>query len=305
MRFWIRVNARLADDPEVIAFAVAILPKLPVWVSVRTACGLLVTLWGHVVDEQEDGDLSGRDDVIVEAWAGWGGKRNLFAREFRQRFTENGQIRQWEEYQGKLIERRERDRTRKRGGKSAGIPQETPDASAGVPPEVARPPVGHVHGHEHGQALVSAPYSAERQEPTPGSSPAPEGAAPAVVRTGNYLTAPGAVEALLRRGVRIEQIDRTPHGTLAELTDQQEFTRIEYEAEMARSVAGWIAMNPDATAELEQEARASLGLRPGDLSQLKRDALRASMAELIRQREKWPTLDTWDRCEFGLVASHA
>lgn len=304
MRFWIRVNARLVDDAEVQAFAAAILAKQPLWLAVRATCGLLVALWGRVVDEQEDGNLTGRQDGILEEWAGWRGKAGLFAREFRARFVVDGHIREWTDYQGKLIERREKDRRRKRGGDSAGLPQETPQEtpqdvggnSAGIP----RP-----HVNEHGQALVSAPYGAERQEPMPEPSPAPEGAAPSGTTSGNYQDSPSVRDALLKRGVRLEQIDNAPSGTLAELNAQQEWRRIEYDGELARSVAGWMAVNPDATEAIEADAWQSLGLRAGELSPLMQESLRGAVVEAIRQRADWPTLDTWDGCDFGTIAVHA
>lgn len=147
-RFWIRVNARLADDAEVRAFAFVLFQKAPAWLAVRTTCGLLVSLWGRVIDEQEDGDVSGRDDHALEEWAGWGGKRGLFAKEFRARFTTDGMISQWDDYQGTLISRRERDRNRKRGGK----PTEGAPNSSGIPAEVRTHSSGNGNGNENNTA---------------------------------------------------------------------------------------------------------------------------------------------------------
>lgn len=145
MKFWIRVNARLADDADVRAFAFVLFPKAPAWLAVRTTCGLLVSLWGRVIDEQEDGDVSGRDDHALEEWAGWGGKRGHFAREFRARFTTDGHIREWDDYQGTLINRRERDRFRKRTGKTKeGAPN-----SSGIPAEFHTHSSGNGNGNEN------------------------------------------------------------------------------------------------------------------------------------------------------------
>lgn len=88
--FWIRVNARLADDASVRAFGRELFPDLPAWIAIEAACGLLVTLWGRVIDEQEDGDLSGRDDDAIEEWAKWRGEAGVFARAFRTAFGVGG-----------------------------------------------------------------------------------------------------------------------------------------------------------------------------------------------------------------------
>jgi hypothetical protein len=146
-RFWIRVNARLADDAEVRAFAKVILPRSSVRLGIAAACGYLVTLWGRVIDEQEDGNLATRDDDVIEEWAKWDGKRGVFASAFRSAFTTDGKIREWDDYQGALIERREKDRTRKRGKKSAGIPQETPPESAPIPQEIPQSSSRNVNGN--------------------------------------------------------------------------------------------------------------------------------------------------------------
>jgi hypothetical protein len=133
--FWIRVNARLADDPEVRSFARALFPAMPVWLSVHTSCGLLVTLWGRVIDEQEDGRLTDRDDDVLEEWAKWRGDPGAFAALVRSTFLDDaGVLKEWDTYAGPLIRRRERDRVRKRGD-----PEEIPHADRA---EVASIPRG-------------------------------------------------------------------------------------------------------------------------------------------------------------------
>lgn len=117
--FWIRVNARLADDADVRKFARELLPTLPTWQSVPLACGLLVTLWGRIADEQEDGDLTARDDDALEEWAKWRGEPGAFAGAFRAAFTVDGIVRDWAEYQGPLIDRRRKDRERIRALREA------------------------------------------------------------------------------------------------------------------------------------------------------------------------------------------
>lgn len=137
---WIRVNARLADDKDVRAFARALLPDVPTWMAVSCACGLLATLWGRCIDDQEDGIVSGVDDDALEEWAKWRGEPGKFAALFRERFVEkDGKIVLWDEYQGTLIARRAYDRWRKGGRKgprpSAGVPAESDDIPQEPPRE--------------------------------------------------------------------------------------------------------------------------------------------------------------------------
>lgn len=139
---WIRVNARLADDADVRAFGRTLFPDLPGWIAVEAACGLLCTLWGRVIDEQEDGDLSQRDDDVIEEWAKWRGDAGAFASAFRAAFTRNGVIRTWAEYQGPLIARRKLDRERKRQRMGRDQRTDSPVEVASNDPH-ANPQEGH------------------------------------------------------------------------------------------------------------------------------------------------------------------
>lgn len=156
---WIRVNARLADDPDVRALARVLFPTTALWIAVTATCGLLVTLWGRVVDEQEDGNLSGRDDDVLEEWAKWKGKAGVFAAAFRAAFThDTGLIRGWREYQGPLVARREKDRTRKSARIARGTHAEVPAPSRGSPP--AFHPVSSRNGDGDGNGESSSSSSA-------------------------------------------------------------------------------------------------------------------------------------------------
>lgn len=108
---WIRVEADAGDDTK--------------WKLLGKRCGIpadcvfgkVVRLWGRVIDQQEDGDLSAVPDESVEEWANWRGASGKFAKAFRDICTTNGRIKGWAEFQGTLIARRHADRVRKSSGK--------------------------------------------------------------------------------------------------------------------------------------------------------------------------------------------
>lgn len=108
---WIRVEADAGADTK--------------WKLLGKRCGIdadcafgkVVRLWGRVIDQQEDGDLSTTPDEAIEDWANWRGKPGLFAKAFRDICTSHGKIKGWDEFQGALISRRRADRVRKASGK--------------------------------------------------------------------------------------------------------------------------------------------------------------------------------------------
>jgi hypothetical protein len=154
---WIRVNARLADDPDVRAFARVLFPTTPLWIAVAAACGLLVTLWGRVVDEQEDGNVADRDDDVLEEWAKWRGKAGAFATAFRSAFThDDGLIRGWREYQGPLVARREKDRARKSARTSRGTPRGVRAESPPIPQEIRTGSSRNGDGDGNGESSSSS-----------------------------------------------------------------------------------------------------------------------------------------------------
>ncbi len=277
-RFWIRVNAKLANDPQVIAFALVILPRQPVWLSVRAACGLLGALWGCVVDEQEDGNLSGRADDILEAWAGWGGKRGLFAKEFRAHFVDaDGSIREWADYQGKLIERREYDRERKRRDKSPKVPPPIPEVSAGIPQEVDRSSRCNENGND--QAFALAPTEQESKSPAPDVGVAPEGAASPAR---DYLDNPATREQLKRRThVPEGRVGPVLHVSEAAAASQSWADR--YSEHLAQYCERWFAKHPNERPRIEAKARDAIGAPPGveipeRLLEMHRSAVCAALA---------------------------
>lgn len=257
LRFWIRVNARLAHDADVQGFALAILPKQPEWLAIAATCGLLITLWGAVSDERENGDLNGVPDSALERWAGWQGKKGLFATEFRARFIDDlGLLREWQEYQGALIERRKADRERKKRGRSTGSPRD-------IPQEVQRTSGSNENNNDH--PLASAPNGAERQEGSP-LALAPSGARPAPRVNGGIPGAPP-------------------------LTDDVQYA--EYMARLAARAKEWLAKHPEQVDAFELEARETLQFRPGELTPARRRVLESQVHELVRERAGWPLFDTW------------
>jgi hypothetical protein len=123
---WIRVSAALADDADVRAFARTIIAPpvrngatptssaltAPTWLAVLAAEGLLVNLWGKVAEHVPDGRIADVDDDQLEEWARWRGETGTFASAYRARFASDGVIKRWQEYQGKLLEYRKRERDR-------------------------------------------------------------------------------------------------------------------------------------------------------------------------------------------------
>lgn len=106
--FWIRVHASLIDKP-VVDRAVHALD-----VSEHEAIGLLVTFWGAVSSNVIGGRVGDRTDRQLEAWARWKGERGLFSKFIREQHLDRyGRVNEWEEYAGKLEQRRANERERK------------------------------------------------------------------------------------------------------------------------------------------------------------------------------------------------
>lgn len=130
---WIRVHANLADKP-VIWRAVKELR-----ISQNEGIGLLVRFWGEMSQHGNDGLVITLTDEQIEAWGGWRGKRGKLAAFIRQFHTDDdGRVNEWDDYAGKLEDRRQKDRDRKREArdrkrKSRGQSTRRP---ADAPPEV-------------------------------------------------------------------------------------------------------------------------------------------------------------------------
>lgn len=305
-RFWIRVNAKLANDPEVIAFALAILPKQPVWLAVRATCGLLCALWGTVVDEQEDGNVSTtRNDDVLELWAGWGGKRGVFATEFRARFVDaDGTIREWSDYQGKLIERREHDRDRKRRQKAANTPLEPVNDSAGIPQEVGGSSSRNGNGND--QAFALAPTEQESKSPVPDGGFAHVGAA-APAGGGDYQATPEAQEQLRKRGHRPDpDAPRLSPRAVGEVSSEAKGWTDQFLKARGEYCDRWLGENPDEAEEFERLAKAERCLAPGvELGPLAKISVRGIVHRLVSERLNLPGEAAWVAKEKAKALSEA
>jgi hypothetical protein len=138
--FWIRVHASLIDKP-VVDRAVHALD-----VSEHEAIGLLVTFWGAVSSNVIGGRVGDRTDRQLEAWARWKGERGLFSKFIREQHLDRyGRVNEWEEYAGKLEQRRANERERKAqqrartsSGSHADSPQDIRTTSDGQTADRAR-----------------------------------------------------------------------------------------------------------------------------------------------------------------------
>lgn len=206
---WIRVNAALADDEEIRAFAFALLPDLPKRLAVSATCGFLVTLWGQIAEARPNGNVALCDDDQIEVWAKWSGAPGAFAALWRARFTSRGLVQDWEEYNGKALRRLEADAERKRLSRGAGPSgpksgKRPVDRPADSPQRVLdlSSVNGNGNGDEELQAgrivteLDHAPPRAEPPLPPPRTEPP----ADRIVRTANgEVTFPAHATVLLER----------------------------------------------------------------------------------------------------------
>lgn len=105
---WIRVEAH-AVDSVLIAELAEMLGIEPV-----LALGHLTALGGAVAEHTDDGLIGNLPNTTIETWARWRGKRGDFARATREVLQDgDGRLAEWQEAMGKLVEKRERERSRK------------------------------------------------------------------------------------------------------------------------------------------------------------------------------------------------
>jgi hypothetical protein len=115
---WIRVEAHEVDSLRVDALAEALdIPD-------AYALGLYVALGGAVAEHSPTGTIQHVSDRKLEEWARWRGKRGAFAAAARKILQDDaGELAEWRESMGKLLEQREKDRVRKLHGHSEEIPR--------------------------------------------------------------------------------------------------------------------------------------------------------------------------------------
>lgn len=135
---WIEVHQSLRDHRKILSLADALdMPEAHV-------AGHMVYLWLWSLDNAPDGTLP-ESTRIVERAAGWQGQSGALIAAMAQvgmldRDEESGQlcIHDWQEYAGRLIEKRKSDAERKRFARSvAGRPTDVPRTTDGQPTDVA------------------------------------------------------------------------------------------------------------------------------------------------------------------------
>lgn len=111
---WIRVEAHDVDSRDISRFAVAL------GVSKVMALGHSTALAGAIAEHTDDGRIDTVTDEELEQWSRWGGKGGRLAKAVRDHLqAPDGTYRDWTETMGQLVERRAKDRDRKRLEKEA------------------------------------------------------------------------------------------------------------------------------------------------------------------------------------------
>jgi hypothetical protein len=137
---WIESHQTLRDHPKLMRLARLLdVPR-------TSAAGLLHFLWWWALDHAEDGDLSDFDALDLALAAGWEGDPDTFVKALedcgpgeRAGFLacSDGRrvLHDWHDYAGKLVDRRVKDRQRKRAQreKSDDSPKDVPRTSDGSP----------------------------------------------------------------------------------------------------------------------------------------------------------------------------
>ena len=104
-------------------------------VADAAAIGILHRLWWWALDYAKDGDLSHYSDAVIAKGCHWGGDATLLVAALTEaRFVDrNRRLHDWEDYAGRLIDKRDQDALRKREGRRAAKKEPTHGASTGRP----------------------------------------------------------------------------------------------------------------------------------------------------------------------------
>lgn len=114
---WIESHQTLANHPKTLKLArVLNVPRV-------TAVGHLHFLWWWALDYAQSGDLSGFEAMDIAVAADWQGEPEAFVVGLQRAgfLDDDGQIHDWDEYAGRLIERRRADAERKRAARSQDV----------------------------------------------------------------------------------------------------------------------------------------------------------------------------------------
>lgn len=121
MKLWIRLDVAVRSDPNVAEIAETL--NLPF----AEAVGLCTLVWCAIAEHRPSGDITGLSISQIERWAEYcprkGKPAGSFGRIFLDIFVSDGAANGWHSRQGALIERAEKERARKRRGKSAEVPK--------------------------------------------------------------------------------------------------------------------------------------------------------------------------------------
>lgn len=161
MKLWIRVDATIASDPKVLDLADRLSIPIP------EAVGLCVLVWGKIAEHRPSGDITGISISTIEQWASFFPRRGKpagsFGSLFLELFSSEGEASGWHDRQGALIDRAERERTRKRRGKRAEIPRNSaPTERNGTERDATEP---NEELKESVSKLEISPPAAEGQPP--------------------------------------------------------------------------------------------------------------------------------------------
>ena len=135
---WIESHQELAHHPKLFRLA------RHLEISKPCAIGHLHMLWWWTLSYAPDGDTSPWDAAELAAGAGWEGDPALFLAALQRAgfVDDDGTLHDWDQYGGKLLEKRKKEAARKKRartvrGTSTGHPREVGQAVPGRPAEGA------------------------------------------------------------------------------------------------------------------------------------------------------------------------
>jgi len=144
---WIEVHDNLREHHKTYALAAALK------VERFAAVGLVVSLWTWAVIHAQDGDLSKYPDEAIASACMWKKKPETLLNALKATgfMTDNMMIHDWEEYAGKLIDRREANARRNREARARANTKkekgDAPKASRDTPKDIQQ---------EHHERITSA-----------------------------------------------------------------------------------------------------------------------------------------------------
>jgi hypothetical protein len=262
---WIESHAELIGHPKTRRLAKAL------GTTERDSIGLLHMLWHWAVKYAPDGDLSRFDDDEIAAAVEWEGDATLVLAALKAaRFIDvNSQIHDWDEYTGKLIERREANAERMR------LARANREAK-----RVVVPPLNGVHDTcderaEHVLACVELPdHTGPTIPDLTGTQPEPDPTAFAATAATNARGAPHGRQPPSKNQARM----RSPPDAKVDL-----WTRALEELALQTSAADYRTWFADARLlELEAE-RCVVGVADAELAAWLNGKCRALVRRVLEQ----------------------